>query len=219
MSITPATAPIWQDIAADQWFDKPKRLVPALHVHGFWDQEDIYGSPAAYAALEKHDTDNDVNFFAAGPWYHDQQFAEGSHLGDIDFGQDTAKRFREDVLAPFFRRYLHGDTDVTIAPASVFETGTNRWRQFEQWPPAGKNARVFLQNSGELAFKPPGPGSSHTEFLSDPENPVPYAPRPNWAADYNNAPALAKWQRWLVEDQRFADGRPDVATWVSEPLK
>jgi putative CocE/NonD family hydrolase len=29
---------------------------------------------------------------------------------------------------------------------------------------------------------------------------------------------LAKWQRWLVEDQRFVDGRPDVATWVSEPL-
>jgi hypothetical protein len=47
---------------------------------------------------------------------------------------------------------------------------------------------------------------------------VPYAPRPNWAGDYDNPPALAKWQHWLVEDQRFADGRPDVATWVSEPL-
>ena len=214
----PSYGPYWKDVAADQWFDEPERLVPALHIHGFWDQEDIYGAPAAYAALEKHDKDNDLNFFAAGPWYHGQQFNEGNHLGEIIFDQDTSKRFREEVLAPFFRRFLHGDNDVTIAPVTVFETGNNRWREFDQWPPAGKNVRVYLQDSGKLSFDPPDPASNPTAFVSDPATPVPYAPRPNWAGDYDNAPALAKWQRWLVEDQRFADGRPDVATWVSEPL-
>ena len=39
------------------------------------------------------------------------------------------------------------------------------------------------------------------------------------AGDYGNPPALAKWRRWLVEDQRFVDGRPDVTTWVSGPLE
>jgi len=214
----PSYGPYWKDVAADQWFDKPSRVVPALHVHGFWDQEDIYGSPAVYAALEKHDSGNDKNFFAAGPWYHGQHFSDGSHLGDIAFDQDTAKRFREDLLIPFLRRYLHGDRDVEIAPATVFETGPNRWRRFDQWPPAGDRVRLYLQSEGGLAFDAPSAEPGVTNFISDPASPVPYAPRPNWVADYDNPPAMAKWRRWLVEDQRFVDGRPDVATWVSEPL-
>jgi putative CocE/NonD family hydrolase len=214
----PSYGPYWRDVAADQWFDKPPRVVPALHVHGFWDQEDIYGAPAVYAALEKHDLDNDKNFLAAGPWYHGQHLDDGSRLGDITFDQDTAKRFREDVLVPFLRRYLHADGGVEIAPATVFETGPNRWRQFDQWPPAGDRVRLYLQNGGRLAFHAPGTDPSATDFISDPANPVPYAPRPNWTVDYDNPPAVAKWQRWLVEDQRFVDGRPDVATWVGEPL-
>jgi len=214
----PSYGPYWKDVAADQWFDKPSRVVPALHVHGFWDQEDIYGSPAVYAALEKHDSGNDKNFFAAGPWYHGQHFSDGSHLGDITFDQDTAKRFREDLLIPFLRRYLHGDRDVEIAPATVFETGPNRWRRFDQWPPAGDRVRLYLQSEGGLAFDAPSAEPGVTNFISDPASPVPYAPRPNWVADYDNPPAMAKWRRWLVEDQRFVDGRPDVATWVSEPL-
>ena len=64
----PAYGPYWKGVAADQWFESPLRVVPALHVHGYWDQEDIYGSPAAYKALERHDTHNNLNFFAAGPW-------------------------------------------------------------------------------------------------------------------------------------------------------
>ena len=77
----PAYGPYWRDCAADQWFDAPPRTVPTLHVHGFWDQEDIYGAPAVYAALETHDTANDTNFFVGGPWYHGQHFADGSALG------------------------------------------------------------------------------------------------------------------------------------------
>jgi hypothetical protein len=192
--------------------------VPTLHVHSFWDQEDIYGSPAVYEAIEKHDADNDMNFFVAGPWRHGQHFGNGSHLGDIEFDEDTAKRYREDLLKPFLRRYLHGDKDIEIAPVTVFETGNNRWRTYNQWPPAGVEARLYLQNDGGLAFSAPDQGSNGTEFLSDPAHPVPYAPRPNWSVEADIAGASDKWRQWLVEDQRFVDGRPDVATWVSKPL-
>jgi putative CocE/NonD family hydrolase len=47
---------------------------------------------------------------------------------------------------------------------------------------------------------------------------VPFEPRPNWNGDYDNPEAIREWRQWLVQDQRFVDGRPDVATWVSEPL-
>jgi putative CocE/NonD family hydrolase len=215
---SPSYGPYWRDVAADRWFDSPPRLVPALHVHGFWDQEDIYGAPAVYAALERHDKANDLNYFVAGPWYHGQHFAHGSRLGDLTFDENTAKRFREDVLARFLRKYLHGNVVEQLTPVTVFETGTNRWRKFDRWPPEKEQIRVYLQPSGGLAFVPPTVDSSTTEFVSDPAKPVPHAPRPNWGIDYDNPPAIAAWRRWLVEDQRFVDGRPDVATWVSEPL-
>jgi hypothetical protein len=215
----PSYGPYWQDCAADRWFDAPKRLVPTLHVHGLWDQEDIYGSPAAYAALEAHDRGNDRNFFVAGPWYHGQHFADGTHLGALKFDEDTAKRFREDVLAPFLAKYLRGDAVPAPAPVSAYETGTNRWRHFDRWPPAGETRRLYLQPGGRLAWSAPsGASGDATEYVSDPLKPVPNAPRPMWGFDYENPAVIAAWRRWLVEDQRFVDGRPDVLTWSSEPL-
>jgi len=214
----PAYGPYWREVAADQWFESPPRLVPALHVHGFWDQEDIYGSPAAYAALEQSDTHNDMNFFAAGPWYHGQHAENGSSLGKLQFGQNTSEKFRDEVLSPFLRHFLHeGETELP-APVTVFETGTNRWHTFDSWPPAGQEMHFYLQADGKLAFTPPSVEDAFTGYISDPASPIPYRPRPIWNFNYSNPPAIESWQRWLVEDQRFVDGRPDVVTWVSEPL-
>ncbi len=216
----PAYTAYWKDCAADQWFDHPSRLVPALHVSGLWDQEDIYGAPAVYAALEKHDSGNGRNFFVAGPWYHGQHWSEGSRLGEIEFDQDTARAFREAVLEPFLRRFLKGADVAAPAPVTVFETGTNLWRHYDQWPPAGaKPKKLYLHADGGLGFEPPsGDGTPFTEFRSDPAFPIPYAPRPNLGFDYDDPVIISAWRRWLVEDQRFVDGRPDVATWESGPL-
>ena len=216
----PAYTRYWKDCAADRWFDNPPRLVPALNVDGLWDQEDIYGAPAVYAALEKHDTNNDRNFFVAGPWYHGQHWADGSRLGEIEFDEDTSNSFRENVLEPFLRRFLKNADVPAPAPVTVFETGVNRWKHYDRWPPASATRKeLYLQPGGGLGFEPPpagGPG--FTEFISDPASPVPHAPRPNLGFDYGNPVIIAAWRRWLVEDQRFVDGRPDVATWVSAPL-
>lgn len=215
----PSYGPYWRDCAADRWFDAPSRLVPALHVHGFWDQEDIYGSPAVYAAIEKHDKANDRNFFAAGPWYHGQHFSEGSHLGAIGFDEDTAKRFREEVLSVFLRRFLQGDNVAAPSPVTVFESGANRWRKFDRWPPSGETREIYLQPGAKVSFDPPQAAESFTEFVSDPAKPVPHSPRPQFGYDYDIPSVISAWRRWLVEDQRFADGRPDVVAWESEPLK
>jgi hypothetical protein len=76
----------------------------------------------------------------------------------------------------------------------------------------------YLQPDGKLSFSQPDEEEGFTGYISDPSTPVPYRPRPIWNFDYGNEPAIKAWQRWLVEDQRFVDGRPDVVTWVSEPL-
>jgi hypothetical protein len=48
--------------------------------------------------------------------------------------------------------------------------------------------------------------------VSDPAKPVPFSPRPYVSTDTD------AWRTWLVHDQRFVDGRPDVLTFVSDPL-
>lgn len=216
----PSYGPYWRDCAADRWFEAPSRLVPTLHIHGLWDQEDIYGAPAAYAALERHDHDNRRNYFAIGPWYHGGHFDEGGTLGPLRFEEDTGTRFRQDVLLPFLSAFLKGDAAAgsTLAPVSAFLTGANRWQRMDAWPPASEMQRLYLQPDGALAFSPPTVAAGHSEYIADPRKPVPNAPRPHLGFDYDIPDSIGAWRRWLVEDQRFVDGRPDVLTWVSPPL-
>ena len=63
--------------------------MPILHVAGWWDQEDFYGPQKIYELMERHDTEQ-RNYFVAGPWNHGGWSGNGSRLGAIDFGSDTA---------------------------------------------------------------------------------------------------------------------------------
>jgi uncharacterized protein len=60
----------------------------------------------------------------------------------------------------------------------------------------------------------PDPASDYDSYISDPAKPVPYRARP--IAPTYPGPG---WPLWLVEDQRFAHLRPDVASWETEPLE
>ena len=58
-----------------------------------------------------------------------------------------------------------------------------------------------------------GSAAKSDDYVSDPAKPVPYRPRPIDDSDEMG------WRTWLVTDQRFVDGRPDVLTYETEPLK
>jgi putative CocE/NonD family hydrolase len=214
----PAYDAFWREQALDRRLAREPLRVPVMLVHGLWDQEDIYGAPAVYKAIEPKDTGNDRVFLVMGPWYHGQQIGEGSQLGALRFGADTALHFRREILAPFLARYLK-DAAAKVPPVYAFETGTNRWLPLPAWPagcPSGCTVRptpIYLSAESSLRFTPPRSGEApHTEYVSDPARPVPYRPRPI-------GPVMAPgWQHWLVGDQREASGRTDVAVFASEPL-
>lgn len=220
----PAYDAFWQDQAVDRVLAQRPLEVPAVMlVHGLWDQEDIYGALAVYRALEPKDVDNDRVFLAIGPWNHGQQIHEGSSLGAIRFGSDTALTFRQEVLRPFLAQHLLEDAPVAdVAPVTVFETGTNRWRHQDEWPArcatgcTAERKPLYLRARADLAFEPPGPdGEGFSEYLSDPANPVPFLPRPIWDSSHDGGEA---WRTWLVSDQRHASSRPDVLAFVSPVL-
>jgi putative CocE/NonD family hydrolase len=217
----PAYDAYWQDAAIDRRLAQSKApLVPTLHVHGWFDQEDIYGAPAAYAALEARGRNNDLNFFTAGPWHHGENWAKGGQLGPLDWSEATGRRWRADVLAPFLAHYLQGASAHHLANATVFNTGTDRWETNDSWPKASgtQQRNLYLAAGKSLAWQAPLEKSGAVDrYISDPASPVPYQPRPI-RSYYTDDPNRDDWRIWHVIDQRFVDGRPDVLTYVSEPL-
>ena len=81
--------------------------VPTLEVGGYWDQEDMWGPQAEYAALKPHDAKHEV-FLVLGPWNHGGWAPTTRHLGVLDFGAATGDQYRKTIEAPFFDFYLKG---------------------------------------------------------------------------------------------------------------
>ena len=191
--------------------------VPNLNVAGFWDQEDPWGPWQIFRHAAEHDPDN-TNFMVAGPWYHGGwRGPKGDSLGILPFGgHETAREFREQIEAPFFRYYLLGKGEKPAWKASTFQTGSNTWHTYAAWPPAqAKATNLYLLTDGTLSFNaPPGAkAKEYREYVSDPANPVPYRQRPI-SPTYPGG----DWRTWEIADQRFVDHRPDVLTYVSAPL-
>ncbi len=192
--------------------------VPNLNVAGFWDQEDPWGPWQIFRHAEENDPDH-TNFIVAGPWFHGQwRTPKGDSIGIIPFGgHETAREFRENIEAPFFRYYLHGKGDKPSWKASTFQSGSNTWRTYAEWPPRqAKAINLYLHSDGTLSFTAPLPGNSgkaYREYVSDPANPVPYRQRPI-SPTYPGG----DWRTWEVADQRFVDHRPDVLSFLSAPL-
>jgi uncharacterized protein len=186
--------------------------VPTLNVGGWFDAEDHYGAIEAYKKYEQGDAHN-LNNLVVGPWYHGGwAYSKGRTLGAVDFGSDTAEWYRENIEAPWFAHWLKGKPQADLPEVLSFRTGTNRWERYDSWPPKGKtrDTRLYLQADGTLSFDPPTNSASPLDqFVSDPNKPVPYVPRP--ITDYI-------WPEWEMADQRFVDGRPDVLTYETAPL-
>jgi uncharacterized protein len=221
--------PTWSDFVAHPNYDafwqrqamRPyltRVTVPTLNVAGWWDQEDFYGPVTIYRELEKHDSGS-RNFLVVGPWRHGGWAGgPGQKLGKIDFGSPTSEYFRTRIEAPFFAYYLKDKGELRQPEATVFESGSNRWRTFDAWPPRNATTRsLYFHADGRLSFTPPtaAEGSSFDSYVSDPAHPVPYRPRPIEPTYY---PKGSGWYTWLLEDQRFVQGRPDVLSWETEPL-
>jgi putative CocE/NonD family hydrolase len=219
----PSYDAFWRDQAVDKLLAARPLKTPVMLVHSLWDQEDIYGAPAVYKALKPKDMPGDKVFLVMGPWHHGQMIGDGSALGPVKFGSDTACYFRKKILRPFLDQYLKdGAPKADVAPVAAFETGTNVWRRLSSWPPkalgdkAGRGTPLYLRAGLKLSFAAPLSGDvAFDEYVSDPAKPVPFRRRPIQPMGYEHGNT---WSQWLVDDQREASGRPDVLAFVSDRL-
>lgn len=206
----PAYDSFWSQQALDKMIAAKPSNVPTLWEQGLWDQEDIYGANHAFAALKAagHLANN---WLVMGPWYHSQVNREGWNLGVFKWNGDTALQFRREMVQPFFDQYLKDGPPANLARATVYNPAENRWQRFDDWPIAKAETPLYLQSDFGLSFDKPAAGGRDS-YISDPAKPVTFLPRPVKFSDTD------AWRTWLVRDQRFVDGRPDVLVYQTAPL-
>ena len=215
------SVPFWDEIMQHGMWDSlwaARDILPHLRnirpatmfVGGWFDTENLYGALHSYAAVERS-TPNHFNALVMGPWSHSQWAAnDGGALGDIQWGSYTSFYYTDSIEVPFFDYFLREKGKPKKFGAAVFETGANRWRFLDSWPPKNVEPKeIYLNGHGKLAFDPPRDESAHDEYISDPTKPVPYTNEiTQW---YNPA--------FMDEDQRFAERRPDVLAYQTDVLQ
>jgi len=212
---------IWNEYLAHSTYDaywqarniRPhlKNIRPAVLVVGGWfDAEDMFGALRTYEAIERQSSQND-NHIIMGPWTHGAWAGGGwNKFGVLDFGQNVNEHYRE-IETRFFNHYLKDKDTLNLPEATVFETGTNQWKQYASWPPAGAvPVKFYLRSGGRLSTegKAGGTASGFDEYTSDPAHPVPYIEGIRGGRD----------NQYIVADQRFAAQRPDVLVFKTDPL-
>lgn len=189
-----------------------KNIQPeVLTIGGFFDAENLYGALEVFKNVDKqgHAKGNRI---VMGPWFHGQWARDlGEGLGDIRFNAKTSEWYRENVELPYFKHVLKDGPDPKLPKALMFETGSNVWRRYEEWPPQRADAKtLYFQPNGKLSFAAPtATGQAFDEFVSDPAKPVPYIPQI----------ANRMTREYMTMDQRQAGRRPDVLTYMTDVLE
>jgi len=211
----------WDDMMAHPTYDKfwqdmnirphLKNITPAtMVVGGFFDAEDCFGALHVYKALEEQNPATHKNMLVMGPWFHGGwERGEGQFFGDQDFGSKTSLWFQENVELPFFKYYLKGEGEMALPKATVFISGSNEWKKFNEWPPKNTFEKtLYFQPNGKLSFDAPTATESFDEYVSDPNSPVPY----------QDGIQSRRTREYMLDDQRFASRRPDVKVYQTDAL-
>ena len=185
---------------------KPNILV----VGGFFDAENCFGALQTYKSIEEQNP-NANNILVMGPWYHGGWVrSEGNRLGNISFESNTSDYYINNIELPFFNYYLKEKGELNLPEALVFETGSNKWKSYSSWPPQNLTQKKLFMNSDKtLSFEQKDLENDFNEFVSDPNNPVPYT----------KTKSVRMVKEYMIGDQRFVSNRSDVLVFESAVLE
>ncbi len=214
----------WNDMLKHETYDdfhKSRSLAqhmqgitkPEILVVGSWfDDQDLYGTLRTYQAIEQQNPDASVRLIM-GPWNHAKWWDQKKEpWGEIGLPvKEEGAFYRDEILAPFFLMHLKGDGNIELPEATVFESGTNTWVEYSEWPTKTSDVKHLYFGPGQaLSNEEAGGPQDFDEFVSDPANPVPEIPASNiwgWTAEV------------MIYDQRFASQREDVLVYDGPVLE
>jgi uncharacterized protein len=189
--------------------------IPALHVTGWFDMA-LPGALMYWKGMTQHSPAKDQQYLLIGPWDHAQTMMGGAtSFGEMEFTENSIVDVTE-LHKSFFEYYLKGTSDRFDFPyARIYVTGSNKWRDFDVYPPReSTERRLYFHSDGEanslygdgrLSWSKSGDAPSDT-YIYDPKNPVP--------AGYGDL-----FQPRPPGDQRSIETRDDVLVYTSEVLE
>ncbi|MGL4853319.1 MAG: CocE/NonD family hydrolase [Phocaeicola sp.] len=200
----------------DFWKERDARtscynLKPAmLVVGGHFDSEDCYGPWGLYRAIQSQSPDTEL-YLTFGPWWHGAWTSRNfQSIGNVYFGESTSVYYQDQIEYPFFSYYLNNQGEKPAHKVNIFDSGDKKWRTYDKWPAQTlQTTPYYIHADGSVSKEAPTAESSYTEYVSDMSRPVPYTA----------LPTTYRTKEFMVDDQRFATSRPDVLTFVTEPLK
>ena len=160
-----------------------------VHLIGGWYDIFLPHTLADYTRLRQA---NRQPYLTIGPWAH-------THPGLMLAAQ------RETIA--WFRAHLLGDRrNLRPAPVRLLVMGSNRWKDFDQWPPTGSaEQRWHLQPGRHLS--PARPAASEPDrYRYNPADPTPAVGGTSLSA--NSGP----------RNNQALEARADVLTYSSDPL-
>jgi uncharacterized protein len=131
-----------------------------------------------------------------GPWYH----------GEMSGFAATTR-----ATLAWLNATVRGKGAAQRAqPVRLLVMGSNKWREFADWPPPAQPLRWSLRPNGALTTTPPDATETAEpdRYRYDPANPTP-------AVGGNSLGAQARMGR---HDNRALEARPDVLVYTSKPL-
>ena len=214
----------WKQIISHPNYDEfwqKRNILPHLKgidhavmtVGGWFDAEDLYGPLNIYKSIEAENP-KAKNTIVMGPWAHGgwaRERGKTTH-NHIYFGDSISTHFQREVEREFFHYYLKGGENPDLPEAYMFDTGTKEWKRFAQWPPKEiQPTSMYFGANGTLSLGEPLDENAAFDYISDPNKPVPYTSQ---TEGLTFTP-----RRFMSDDQRAASRRPDVLSFVTEPLE
>lgn len=198
----------WRSRTVTNYVNKVKPAV--MIVGGAFDAEDTYGAFETYKQIERRNKVNN-NILVIGPWFHGGWVrSTGESFGDIRFGEKTSTYYQEKFELPFFDYYLKGKGDFNPQEANIYFTGANQWKTFDQWPPKEAATKTFyFHKNQKLSTTAPQADLGYTEYVSDPNKPVPF----------QEGIISERTREYMIADQRFVATRPDVLVFETAELQ
>jgi uncharacterized protein len=190
--------------------DFKKLDIPALTTTGWFDG-DQPGALFYWRNMRANSPAKDKQFLLAGPWTHVQTFMGGAkNLGGFEFSGDSIYDLKTMHLA-FFDHFLKGSTEKFDFPrARVYVTGSNKWRDFDEYPPTAAQTKQLYFHSGGKANTLGGDG--HLSWDTPKEEPADH-----YMYDPGNPVTSAEGEE-PGTDQRYIERRDDVLVYSSEAL-
>ncbi len=191
MSTADAEHPVWQQV--DQRAVVPS-APPAALIGGWYDLF-LDGLLEDYTAQVGAGRQPRLTI---GPWHH-------MDYGYMSVAFETALRW--------YAIHLRGaPQEPAVKPVRLYVMGANRWREFDQWPPASEPLRLHLHGSGvsktgRLFTHTPSAQAPADTYTYDPADPTPNLGGPKLADDAG------------AVDNRALEQRKDVLVFSSIPLR